>query len=154
MVTERDSNVAIQVIHLCYALSVPKTSKTYRAFGFPERNPSYGPVRNPKRRRLTVDDKVGILWGFAHEWPERRIADEMTLTRRRIQWFRGRLMDHPAMVASLPIVRQDGAKRFRCRFCGTTRQTMIGGVRHFLGHVLPPEVARGADLSGIETGIL
>ena len=112
------------------------------------------PRKKSTRDRITIDERVSILWLLAHDWSEERIAAQMNRARSTISLFRKQLFADPTIIARLPLVDVKGKRKFQCRLCTAMRPTRIGCLRHVMSHVLPLEVARDYPLGDLEKNIL
>ena len=106
-------------------------------------------ARRKGRTSLTDEDQLLILWGMSRRWGTERIAEliptsERTVTRWRVRW-----LSSPATIFELPLVIQVTPGVFRCEFCGETRDTKIRCMRHAMGHLVDPELAKRVPLNEV-----
>jgi hypothetical protein len=109
--------------------------------------------RRQKRQRLTQKDEMYILWARSQGLSFRTIAARLNATTNTIHRHYQELISEPELIFELPVLRQTGPKTYECVFCGASRQGRVRSMRHVLAHFLPPEIAAGADLTGIPAAL-
>ena len=107
-----------------------------------------------KGERITVEDKMAILWMLAHDWSILRICGQINSAYNTVFFFRQGMIKDPSIIAKLPVIDVKGKRKFQCRLCRAVRPTRIGCLRHVMSHVLPLEVARDYPLGDLEKNIL
>ena len=100
----------------------------------------------PKGRRLTIRDKVFILWGRYEELSMRAIAERLPAARSTVNAYLTRVRRSPRIALELPLYQRLSQHRFRCGFCRDIRTSEPAIGRHVLAHFLPYEVARDTNL--------
>ena len=107
-----------------------------------------------KGRRLSVDDKMAILWALSHEWSLEKIASNINAAYRTVWKFRRGLFHDPSQIVHLPVISVDAKKQVRCRLCGEVRKGKTTAYRHVLSHFLPYEVAKVCFIDPQDTKLL
>ena len=100
----------------------------------------------PKGMRLTIRDKVFILWGRYEELSMRAIAERLPAARGTVNAYLTRVRRSPRIALELPLYQRLSEHRFRCGFCRDIRASEPAIGRHVLAHFLPYEVARDTNL--------
>ena len=96
--------------------------------------------------KLSVDDKLIILWGMYREYSNRHISRLLPCGIDTVRSYKGKVYGDPLLAFELPVYIQQGTKRFRCGFCGSMKPNKATIMRHVLSHVVPTEIARDVDL--------
>ncbi len=96
--------------------------------------------------KLSVDDKLAILWGMYREYSNRHISRLLPCGIDTVRSYKGKVYDDPLLAFELPVYIQQGNKRFRCGFCGSIKPNKATIMRHVLSHIVPSEIARDVDL--------
>jgi hypothetical protein len=96
--------------------------------------------------KLSVDDKLMILWGLYREYSMRHIAGLLPCAIDTVRHFKNDVYEDPLLAFEIPVYIQAGAKKFRCAFCASTKPNKSTIIRHVLSHIVPTEIAQGVDL--------
>ena len=105
-------------------------------------------------RRLTVDDKLMIIWGLTRGWGEKHIATYLKMHRSTVRSYKVKIAEDPQIVfEQLPLYTRIEARKFRCRICGEHRPARVAVMRHVLMHFLPRDLALGSPLDRVEKPI-
>ena len=103
----------------------------------------------PPRRlfmKLSVDDKLIILWGLYREYSNRHISKLLPCGIDTVRTYKSKVYEDPLLIFDLPVYIQQGNKKFRCGFCGSIKPNKSTIMRHVLSHIVPIEIARDVDL--------
>ena len=100
----------------------------------------------PKGMRLTIRDKVFILWCRYEELSMRTISGLLPAARSTVNAYLTRVRRSPRMALELPLSQRLSKNRLRCGFCRAIRANEPAIGRHVLAHFLPYEVARDTNL--------
>ena len=96
---------------------------------------------------LDEEDHLYILWGWYQGWSARKTADGVPCSVMPVLVYKKHVVLNPEILFDLPVVLQEGPKKYRCQFCNEIRPSRMRGMRHFLSHIIPAAWARIAPLS-------
>jgi hypothetical protein len=96
--------------------------------------------------RLSVDDKLVILWGMYREYSMRHISRSLPCAIDTVRRYRNDVYEDPLLAFEIPVYIQAGTKKFRCAFCASTKPNKSTIIRHVLSHIVPSEIANSIDL--------
>ena len=99
-----------------------------------------------KRKPLSVNEKIGILYGVYRGWGAGRVSRFCRISDRTVRRFRTSLHDRPLSVFDPPVVNRVGNGLFQCRLCGEPRNKRTQIQRHLRSHFIAHEIARNIGL--------
>ena len=106
----------------------------------------YSPPR-VKRDRLSIDDRLRVLWYLSKGEGGTRIAQHMEISPNTVYEYRKRVFANPYEMLDLPSVyRRRDKGDYQCGFCSHVEKHLRKMQRHVLAHVLVYERARDLNL--------
>lgn len=106
-----------------------------------------------KKRPLTDDERLFILWGKSKRYGEPQIASIMGRNRGTVTNYVRQMQANPLIIFEERVYDIVGKKRYRCRFCHDQRETEMRIQRHVLAHFVPYEIARDMSLDGVRKSL-
>ena len=99
---------------------------------------------------LDKEDHLYILWGWYQGWSARKTADGVPCSVMPVLVYKKHVVLEPRILFDLPVVLQEGPRKYRCQFCNEIRPSRMRGMRHFLSHIIPAAWARTAPLDQVD----
>ena len=106
-----------------------------------------------KKRPLTDDDRLFILWAKSKGYGEPQIATAIGRSKMTVRRYFKRVQESPLIIFEEKVYDIVGKKRYKSRFCHDQRDTEMRIQRHVLAHFVPYEIARDMSLNGVRKAL-
>ncbi len=106
-----------------------------------------------KKRPLTDDDRLFILWAKSKGYGEPQIATAIGRSKMTVRRYFKRVQESPLIIFEEKDYDIVGKKRYKSRFCHDQRDTETRIQRHVLAHFVPYEIARDMSLNGVRKAL-
>jgi len=98
--------------------------------------------RQSKRLWLSSEEKLFIIWGVWKGYALSRICTAMgNVTYKAVHNWSDAVRRSPEIAFELEVIEIVGDKKYRCKLCGGVRFSIEKVMRHFMGHIVPYEIA-------------